>query len=54
MPAADTRLWMKPRGHTSSLVFSLGAPWEINRLALNVSADSTAYRISDLYTKAGK
>ena len=49
----DTREWMNPRGHTSSLTTSLGAPWEIFRLGLPVSPGSNRTRISDLYTKAG-
>ncbi|KAF3932926.1 Beta-lactamase [Dactylellina cionopaga] len=53
LSAAATRLWMKPRAHTSSLTLSFGSPWEINRLTLPVSAKSTRYRVSDLYTKAG-
>lgn len=44
---------MKPRAFTSSIVSGVGAPWEINRLTLPVSANSTRTRISDLYTKAG-
>ncbi|KAF2754506.1 beta-lactamase/transpeptidase-like protein [Pseudovirgaria hyperparasitica] len=50
---ADTREWMKPRAHTSTLVFSNGAPWEIYRLALPVTPNSSRTRISDLYTKLG-
>jgi hypothetical protein len=50
---SDTREWMKPHGHTSSLGTSIGAPWEIFRLALPVSPGSNRTRISDLYTKAG-
>lgn len=44
---------MKPQGNTASLSSPVGAPWEIERLPLNVTAESTQYRISDLYTKAG-
>jgi hypothetical protein len=44
-----TRQWMKPRSHTSSLGFSVGAPWEIIR-SDHLTADS---RIVDLYTKSG-
>jgi hypothetical protein len=40
-----TRRWLKPATHTSSLRFSVGAPWEIYSF-------STPRRI-DLYTKAG-
>ncbi|KAI9692033.1 MAG: hypothetical protein M1820_009608 [Bogoriella megaspora] len=50
---ASTRAWMKPRGHTAALTTSVGAPWEIERLALPVSPNSTQTRISDLYTKLG-
>lgn len=49
----DTREWMTPHGHTSSLTTSVGAPWEIYRLGLPVSPGSKRTRISDLYTKAG-
>ncbi|ETN43684.1 uncharacterized protein HMPREF1541_02843 [Cyphellophora europaea CBS 101466] len=54
----DTRAWLKPHAHTASLTTSAGAPWEINRLTLPVSAanatnTTTRYRLSDLYTKAG-
>jgi hypothetical protein len=47
------REWMKPRGHTASLTTSIGAPWEIYRLTIPVSAHTNRTRISDLYTKAG-
>ncbi|KAJ4360885.1 uncharacterized protein N0V89_001453 [Didymosphaeria variabile] len=47
------REWLKPRGHTASLTTSLGAPWEIYRLTIPVSADTNRTRVSDLYTKAG-
>ncbi|PGH08720.1 hypothetical protein AJ79_05911 [Helicocarpus griseus UAMH5409] len=50
---SETRAWMKPRGHTSSLVTTIGAPWEINRLTLPVAPGSKHYRVSDLYTKGG-
>jgi hypothetical protein len=51
--ADATREWMKPHSHTASLLMSVGAPWEIHRLALPVSAGSKRSRISDLYTKLG-
>lgn len=44
-----TREWMKPHSHTSSLGFSVGAPWEILR-SDRLTADG---RIVDLYTKSG-
>lgn len=44
---------MKPRGHTSSLTFSVGAPWEISRVTIPVTAGSKRTRVSDLYTKGG-
>lgn len=50
---ATTRAWMKPRAHSASLTISIGAPWEIYRLALPVSQHSTRTRVSDLYTKGG-
>lgn len=48
-----TRAWMKPHAHTSSLLWSAGAPWEINRLTLPITPGSNKTRVSDLYTKAG-
>ena len=44
-----TREWMKPRSHTSSWGYSVGAPWEIVR-SDQLTADG---RIVDLYTKSG-
>lgn len=44
---------MKPHAHTSSLLWSVGAPWEINRLTLPITPGSKKTRVSDLYTKAG-
>ncbi|KAL7941270.1 beta-lactamase/transpeptidase-like protein [Trichoderma barbatum] len=44
-----TREWMKPRSHTSSWGYSVGAPWEILR-SDHITADG---RIVDLYTKSG-
>lgn len=44
---------MKPLAHTGTLTTSVGAPWEINRLSIPVSANSSRTRISDLYTKLG-
>lgn len=44
-----TREWMKPRSHTSSWGYSVGAPWEILR-SDDLTADG---RIVDLYTKSG-
>ncbi|KAK1238882.1 hypothetical protein MKX08_005943 [Trichoderma sp. CBMAI-0020] len=44
-----TREWMKPRSHTSSWGYSVGAPWEILR-SDHLTADG---RIVDLYTKSG-
>lgn len=44
-----TREWMKPRSHTSSWGYSVGAPWEILR-SDQLTADG---RIVDLYTKSG-
>ena len=50
---AVTGEWMKPHGHASSLATSIGAPWEIYRVALPVSRGSERTRVSDIYTKAG-
>lgn len=44
-----TREWMKPASHTSSLGFSVGAPWEI--LRSNTLTDDK--RVMDVYTKSG-
>ncbi|KAJ5605487.1 beta-lactamase/transpeptidase-like protein [Penicillium lagena] len=46
LPENIKRRWMKPDTHTSSLEFSVGAPWEI----YSYMEDS---RVIDLYTKAG-
>ncbi|KAI0443920.1 putative penicillin-binding protein [Xylaria telfairii] len=45
----DTRTWMKPKSHTSSLFFSVGSPWEIWRTRSQV----TSGRVVDLYAKSG-
>ncbi|KAJ3498480.1 hypothetical protein NLG97_g1085 [Lecanicillium saksenae] len=44
-----TRDWMKPASHTSSMGFSVGAPWEILR-SNTLTEDK---RIIDVYTKSG-
>lgn len=49
LSALDTRRWMKPNSHTSSLVFSVGSPWEIWRAKTNI----TEGRVVDLYVKSG-
>ncbi|KAL6788831.1 beta-lactamase/transpeptidase-like protein [Trichoderma sp. SZMC 28012] len=49
LSARRTREWMKPRSHTSSWGYSVGAPWEILRTD-QITADG---RIVDLYTKSG-
>ena len=46
---AQTRAWLKPRTHTSSLRQSVGAPWEIYRIP-GLTQDG---RVIDLYTKDG-
>lgn len=53
LPSVHTRQWLKPHSLTSSLAAAVGAPWEIYRLALPVSASSNRTRISDVYTKTG-
>lgn len=53
LSAATTQHWMKPLSGTGSLVELVGAPWEIERLALPATPGSNRTRISDLYTKAG-
>ncbi|KAI0536554.1 putative penicillin-binding protein [Xylaria digitata] len=49
LSAIDTRKWMKPTSHTSSLFFSVGSPWEIWRTRSQI----TSARVVDLYTKSG-
>ncbi|XWW96103.1 hypothetical protein V2A60_004073 [Cordyceps javanica] len=49
LTAVETRRWMKPSAHTSSLFFSVGAPWEIWRTSSRVTSGYT----TDLYTKSG-
>ena len=44
---------MQPRSATSALTGLVGAPWEIYRLAIPVTADSNRTRVSDLYCKLG-
>ncbi|KAF3010257.1 hypothetical protein E8E14_000400 [Neopestalotiopsis sp. 37M] len=51
--AATTQHWMKPLSGTGSLVEVVGAPWEIERLAIPTAAGSNYTRICDLYTKVG-
>lgn len=46
---AQTRAWLKPQTHTSSLIQSVGAPWEIYRVP-GLTQDG---RVIDLYTKSG-
>ena len=45
----QTRAWLKPETHTSSLRLSVGAPWEIYRVP-GLTEDG---RVIDLYTKDG-
>lgn len=44
-----TRAWMKPKTHTSSLSYSVGAPWEILR-STRLATDG---RVVDIYSKTG-
>lgn len=53
LSSSDTRKWMKPRAHTPSKTFSVGAPWEIYRLPLPVTHRGGKTRVLDLYTKIG-
>lgn len=55
IPPLATRKWLKPVTHTSSLVFSLGRPWEIMRLTIPISTsrDTSTSRVTDIYTKQG-
>ncbi|KAI3321348.1 beta-lactamase/transpeptidase-like protein [Xylariaceae sp. AK1471] len=49
LSALDTRRWMKPGSHTSSMFASVGSPWEIWR----TRTQTTRGRVIDLYTKSG-
>jgi hypothetical protein len=44
-----TRAWLKPTSHTSSLIGSVGRPWEIFRAQTNADEN----RVVDMYTKGG-
>ncbi|OQV08687.1 hypothetical protein CLAIMM_12915 [Cladophialophora immunda] len=46
LSSGDTRRWLKPWTHTSSLFLSVGAPWEIYRAEVSG-------RVVDLYCKSG-
>ena len=48
-----TRKWMKPQSHTSSVYSSIGMPWEIERMDLPITFNSSVTRVVDLYTKSG-
>lgn len=48
LPPQETRKWLKPISHTSSLYLSIGRPWEIFRISHPING-----RVSDLYTKEG-
>lgn len=50
--ADSTRLWMKPRSFTAALTFAVGAPWEINRLAVPVSPESNRTWVFGLYSES--
>ncbi len=45
----ETRRWLKPRANTASLMSSVGAPWEIQR----VTRSTLDNVVVDLYTKSG-
>jgi len=51
----DTRRWLRPISHTSSLSFSMGAPWEIIRASIPVTTakQTETTRNVDSYTKQG-
>jgi len=51
MPQATTRKWLKPLTHTSSLLTSIGRPWEIARQHTPISFTSKTTRIVDIFTK---
>ncbi|KAJ5101016.1 hypothetical protein N7456_007068 [Penicillium angulare] len=48
LPSEITRKWMMPVSHTSSLSYSIGAPWEIHRFVHPGSG-----KVTDMYTKLG-
>jgi hypothetical protein len=50
---ALTRSWLRPVTHTADLSIAVGMPWEIHRLLLPLSPDSSNTRVVDLYTKNG-
>jgi hypothetical protein len=49
IPAPLTRRWMKPLTHTADLRFSVGAPWEIERISLPAPQE----KVVDIYGKSG-
>ncbi|EPE35242.1 beta-lactamase/transpeptidase-like protein [Glarea lozoyensis ATCC 20868] len=49
IPAPMTRRWMKPLTHTADLRFSVGAPWEIERISLPAPQE----KVVDIYGKSG-
>lgn len=53
LPPAVSREWMKPVSHMDSLRSAVGRPWEIYRVDVPVSANTSTTRIVDLYTKNG-
>ncbi|KAK4169801.1 beta-lactamase/transpeptidase-like protein [Cladorrhinum sp. PSN259] len=55
LPQRTTRKWLHPNSHTSSLLVSVGKPWEIFRqkVATTTQASNNKTRVADLYTKSG-
>jgi hypothetical protein len=55
MPAALTRWWMKPDANTYNGARTMGAPWEIYRVAIptNPTLDSITSLLSGNYTEQG-
>lgn len=59
LPPAVTRRWMKPTADTPDLRFSVGMPWEIQRIEVHTirsfdqNSSSSSTHITDLYTNGG-
>jgi hypothetical protein len=52
LPPTLTRRWLKPASLSSSLLASVGHPWEIRRIPLPLYAHGT--RVVDAFTQAGR
>ncbi len=62
LPSAVSRQWLKPITHTSDPYMSVGMPWEIHRMEVDLPVPSCSgtvvskpfTRLVDLYTKNGE